>query len=66
MMLDTLMPFLYLEKEKGKDKNIGHKKEEEVLGSPVDQKLEMSFLWAADKNWSWSKGKEKKWIRKLL
>lgn len=68
MLLETLVPFLYLEKEKdkGKGKNIGHKKKEEVPGFPVNQKLEMSFLCAADKNWSCGKGKQKRWIRKLL
>lgn len=43
MMLDTLMPFLYLEKEKGKDKDIGHKTEEEVLGFPCGSEIRNVF-----------------------
>lgn len=39
MMLDTLMPFLYLEKEKGKDKHRGHKKEKEVLRFPSGSEI---------------------------
>lgn len=39
MLLETLRSFLYLEKEKAKDKGIGHKKEEEVLGFPSGSEI---------------------------
>lgn len=41
MLLETLVPFLYLEKEKdkGKGKNIGHKKKEEVPGLPSESEI---------------------------
>jgi len=41
-------------------------KKQENRGFPVNRKLEKFFLCAGDKNWSWNKGKEKEWMRKLI
>lgn len=53
MLLGTLIPFLYLEEEKGngKTKHMEQKKRRENQHFPVNQKLEMTFVCAVYKNW---------------